>query len=86
MKNKAKAWVRGLVGGAIGGGCTAVLASLGLAGAAAIGAPVKPLDYTQLGTIFLSGSVINTLLFLKQSPLPPDNGDTQLIQKEPSGE
>lgn len=69
------------MGGAIGGGCQAVLASLGLAGAAAIGAPVKPLDFEQVGTVFLSGFFLNTILFLKQSPLPPENGDTTFIKK-----
>lgn len=69
------------MGGAIGGGCQAVIAGFGLAGAAAVGVPVKALDFQQIGMVFLSGAFINTILFLKQSPIPPENGDTVFIEK-----
>lgn len=73
MRVKARQWLRGLLGGVIGGGANAALAALGLAGARAVGVDVKALDFEQVGVVFLSGSVIGLLLYLKQSPIPPED-------------
>ena len=73
MRLKARQWLRGLIGGIVGGGANAALASLSLAGAHAVGVDVRPLDFEQVGVVFLSGSVIGLLLYLKQSPIPPED-------------
>ena len=82
MRQKVKTWLHGLIGGAIGGGANAFVASLGIAGADAIGVQVKTLDYQQMVAIFVTGFVVSIMFYLKQSPLPPpSNGDTELINK-----
>lgn len=80
---KLKMWLRGLIGGMIGGGSNAVIAFLGLAGANAAGVDVKAMDYKQAGAVFLSGIFISMFLYLKQSPLPPPEEDTAFITKDP---
>jgi hypothetical protein len=66
------AWAKGLFAGCIGGGANAVVASLGLAGAEAMGAGVQALNFKQMMGVFIAGSVISLMLYLKQSPLPKD--------------
>jgi hypothetical protein len=70
-REQVKLWFRTLFSGMIGGGASAALASLGLAGAEVIGIKADPLNWAQIVGVFLSGSVISLLMFLKQSPLPP---------------
>lgn len=65
------AWLYGLISGAIGGGATAGVSTLGLLVGNVAGADVKPLDFKQVGAVFLSGAVMSAILYLKQSPLPP---------------
>jgi hypothetical protein len=79
LNHTTEVWLRGLFGGFIGGGATASTAWLGMIGAAAIGADVPVLNFKSLGVIFLSGAITNTLAFLKQSPLPPDDDTPETI-------
>jgi hypothetical protein len=69
-------WLHGLIGGVIGGAANAVLASLGIVGAQAVGVEVKTLDYDQVVAIAISGGIIGAFLYLKQSPLP------ELVEEE----
>jgi hypothetical protein len=68
-----KKWLHGLIGGIIGGGANAAVASLGIAGAQAVGAQIAALSLKQVGAVFISGAVISALLYLKQSPLPAED-------------
>ena len=71
-----KKWFHGLLGGAIGGGATSASSWLGMAGAKAAGLDVPVLNLKSLGVIFLSGAISSALLYLKQSPIPPDDSAT----------
>ncbi len=65
-----RAWLHGLIAGAIGGGATAVTAAVGTNTASTLGVDVHTIDLKQMGAIFLSSVAFNALLYLKQSPLP----------------
>lgn len=71
MKTKAQIWLRNLAAAAIVGGSTTALAALGIVAADSIGVDVRPLDFAQVGILFVSGAVVGLLAYLKQSPLPP---------------
>lgn len=79
--NKVQKWLYGLLGGCIGGGAGAAVTWLGMAGAKSAGLDVPSLNLKAIGVIFLSGVISNGLLYLKQSPVPPMNGDTSFINK-----
>lgn len=68
---KTKLWLHNLLAAIITGGSSTALASLGIAGASAVGVDVQPLNYKQLGIIALAGATVGLLAYLKQSPLPP---------------
>ena len=65
-------WLRGLVGGFIGGAATAGGAWVGMSAAHSAGADVPLLNIKALGIILLSGGLSSTFAYLKQSPLPPE--------------
>ncbi len=81
MKPSEKKWIKGLVGGLIGGGAQAVLSASGIALAAAASPAVTPLDMHQVPIMFLSGAVISTMMYLSKTPLPP-GGDTVIMEKK----
>lgn len=75
MNNTSKTWLHGLLGGAIGGAATAGSAFLGMAGAHAAGvSDISIPNAKTLGVILLSGALTSAFAYLKQSPLPPENG------------
>jgi len=63
-------WLYGLVSGFIGGGATALVSWLGMAGAKSVGVNVPDLNLQAVGIIFLSGGIMAAAAYLKQSPLP----------------
>lgn len=67
-----KHWLHGLLAALITSASTAGLSILGVAGAEALGVNVPQLDLKQLGIVLLSGGIVGTLSYLKQSPLPPE--------------
>lgn len=67
-----KHWAYGLVSAIITGSTTAGFSFLGVAGADSLGASTPQLNLKQLGIILLSGGIVGSLSYLKQSPLPPD--------------
>jgi len=82
MKEKAHRWFHNLIAAAITGGANAGLAALGIVGADAIGINVPTLDARQLAAVFRVRAVVGLLAYLKQSPLPPESGDTQFVSKD----
>lgn len=76
-----KKWAYGLGAGAIGGSATALSAALGLGAAQAVGIQVHALDLKQLGFVALMGVISNGVLYLKQSPLPPMESDTDYFRE-----
>jgi hypothetical protein len=82
MKIKTILWAKALVAAIIGGIANAGLSALGIAGANTAGLTIPQLDAKQFGSICVSGGIIGALLYLKQSPVPPDStGDTEPTTK-----
>jgi hypothetical protein len=81
MRDKTRNWIRGLVSAVVTGGSSAALASLGISGANAVGVPVPQLDIKQLGAVVIGGGIVGMLAYLKQSPIPPDSGNTDFLNK-----
>ena len=73
MRNGTRKWLHGLIGGTIGGGANSASIWLGMAGAKAAGMDVPALNLQSLGVIFAIGSLGSALLYLRQSPIPPDD-------------
>ena len=65
-----KAWLHGLLSGAIGGAAAAGTSALGTNVASTLGVPIHALDLKQLGVILVSSGMFNAMLYLKKSPLP----------------
>lgn len=74
-------WLRGIWSALIQGGCSAVLGSLGLAGGFVAGLDVQPLDYKQMGGVFLGAAIIRLLFFLNNNPFPSTVEET--VDTEP---
>lgn len=83
-KLKFKKWLNQLLGTFIQGGATSAGATFGLAGANAMGVPVTPLDAKQVVGVFVCGAVAKSLEYLKKSPVPGFDGNTELITKPPN--
>lgn len=81
MRTKTITWIRNCIAAIVTGGSSTALASLGIAGASAAGVDVKPLDFKQLGAVALAGALVGLLAYLKQSPIPPEDGNTDIITK-----
>lgn len=63
-------WLKNIWDSAISGGCNATLAAVGLSAANSMGVTVTPLDYKQMGAIFLAGTALEVLRYLKSNPSP----------------
>lgn len=72
MKLGWSKWVYGLASGAISGLANSLLSALGVGAANGIGVNVPTLDLKQLAIITMVGGAIGAGLYLKQSPVPPD--------------
>lgn len=81
MNPKVRNWLRGLVGGLIGGGAQAVLSASGIALASVAVPTITPLDMRQVPIMFLSGAIISTMMYLAKSPIPPADNGTDIIGK-----
>ncbi len=81
MNQKTKLWFKSLVASVVGGAANAASASLGISAANLVGIKIEPLNLQQLGSVCLSGGIIGLIFYLKQSPVPPDSGDTVMITK-----
>lgn len=79
-----RVWATTLIGNFVRGGAVAALSGLGLAGASGMGLDVQPLNFKQLGWVFLSGAIIMSLRFLEKAPVPefdPPTGDTTVMNR-----
>ena len=81
MRTKTKLWIKALVAAVVGGISNAGLAALGITGANVVGMTIPQLDPKQFGSICVSGGLVGALLYLKQSPVPPDATDTEFLNK-----
>lgn len=87
LKNKEKIiestviWLKNLFDSGISGGASAAIAAIGVAGANSIGVAVTPLDYKQTGAIFLSGTIIEVLKYIKTKPSPDIDEDGDETKK-----
>ena len=77
MLSKKRKWFRGLAGGVIGSAASNLAAALGLGAASSMGVKVTALDLKQLGVLFVAGAISGAVLFLKQSPIPPAEDETE---------
>lgn len=73
---KFRQWLKGLVGGIIGGAATAGGTWLGMSGAKSMGLDVPTLNFKSLGIIILSGGLTSLFAYLAKSPVPPDEDGT----------
>lgn len=81
MRKAERTWLRGLIGGIIAGAANAGSGFLGMTGAHAVGVDVPSLNLKSLWVLLLTSGLLAAFLYLKQSPLPPDD-DTTIIVKE----
>jgi len=63
-------WLRGIWSAIIQGGSSAVLGSLGALGGNMVGVDMKPLDYKQMGAVFIGAAVIRLLFYLNTNSAP----------------
>lgn len=83
MNEKTKKWLKALVAAIVTGISSSGLSALGVIATNAAGVQIQTLDLKQLGIMCLSGGVVGALAYLKQSPVPPDSGDTAFTSKIP---
>ena len=74
MKLATEKWLRSLIAAVVTGGATSGLSALGISVADAAGANIGGLNIKQVGALFLSGALVGLLAYLKQSPIPPEDG------------
>lgn len=72
MHRSTVVWLHGLAATTISGFCQALLAILGVDGAKYVGVDVADLSGTQVLITSVVGGVISAAMYLKQSPLPPE--------------
>ena len=78
MRIKTVLWFKALLAAIISGVANAGLGAVGITGANMVGIPIPQLDYRQFASFCISGGIIGALMYLKQSPVPPDStGDTE---------
>jgi branched-subunit amino acid ABC-type transport system permease component len=72
MKLNWTLWLKGLTAAVVGGFANSFLSALGITGAQIVGIHVQQLDLRQLITTTVVGGAVGLMLYLKQSPVPPD--------------
>jgi len=81
IPQKLEQWVKALIAAIVSGFSNSVLAALGIGAANSVGMNVQPLHWKQILDIGFTGAFIGMVMYLKQSPVPPDSGNTDFIQK-----
>lgn len=82
IPRKTSQWIKALLSAIISGAVNNALGVLGIATANVVGINIQQLNFKQMGMLMLSGGFIGMLMYLKQSPVPPDSsGDTTTITK-----
>jgi hypothetical protein len=67
-------WLKALAAAFITGAAGSLLSALGISGAQAMGLTIHQLDLQQLCFVTLFGGIVGAAAYLKQSPVPPDEG------------
>lgn len=81
MNHALTKWLYQALQSVIQGGATTVLAILGINGSAAAGIPIAALQWKQMAGIFVAGCVVNLLLYLKSTSLPPLDTDEAFFKR-----
>jgi hypothetical protein len=72
MTTKTELWLKGLLAAFVGGVANSFLSAVGIAGAQTFGINVQQLNFKQLVITTVVGGVVGSMLYLKQSPVPPE--------------
>lgn len=82
IPKKTGQWIKSLTAAIISGAVNNALGAIGITTANLVGMKIPQLDLKQMGVLMLSGGFIGMLMYLKQSPVPPDSsGNTDIITK-----
>jgi len=81
IPRRVEQWFKALVAAGIGGFANSILAALGVTAANGLGDHMPKLTFHQEIAIGAAGAFVSVLMFLKQSPVPPDSGNTQTFIK-----
>lgn len=71
FKRALAVWFWGLLGGAAGGGVSALASKFGLDGLHGLGADVPTLTLGQMKYVFLAGVLTHAVMYYMKSPIPP---------------
>lgn len=66
-----RTWLTGLWSATIRGGCGALIGTGGLLAGYMAGADVQPLEYKQVGGMFLGAAIAHFAFYLYNNPAPP---------------
>jgi len=72
MMSKTRIWLKGALAAVVGGVANSFLSALGITGAQIMGVRVDQLSAKQLVTTTIVGGLVGLALYLKQSPVPPE--------------
>jgi hypothetical protein len=79
LPRKWRIWGLGLWAGIVHGAASAGSAQVALWSAAGMGFDVKPLDFRSLGAVLVAGSVSSAFAYLRTSPRPRDEDETDFV-------
>lgn len=80
MKEKTSKWLKSLIAAIVTGSSNAALSILGIPAANAVfNTNIPALTAKQLGLQVFFGGFIGMCAYLKQSPVPPDDGNTNFF-------
>lgn len=78
-----RTWLRGLWTSGIKGGTGALIGTGGLLAGYLAGVDVKPLDYKQIGGVFLGAAVAHLIIYLNANPAPLTADQEENISETP---
>ena len=70
--SNTKIWLRSAAAAVVGGLANSFLSALGITGAQIVGVSVDQLSLKQLIATTVVGGLVGLAMFLKQSPVPPE--------------
>lgn len=82
MRIKTEQWLKALIAAFVSGVAQSFLTVCGIQGANMVGVQIHQLERSQLLFTTLFGGIAGAMLYLKQSPVPPD--DTIFMTKPDS--
>jgi len=72
MKEKARIWLKSLIASTVSGCASSFLSVVGVTGAQMVGVKIDSLTPKQLVVTTITGGLVGLALYLKQSPVPPE--------------